>query len=224
VRWGATTGGGPNSPAQQISGLNAVTSLNYAHPLRPNTTHSMSFAYSPGITALLEDSNVQESYAAAYTLTHRLNHGLVLAPTINWNFIRDIGTGGSGEATHLIRAGFSLGGNLTDRINASMNYFYQARLSNLPEETYNAHQLTVSLSERLTAKLTGTLGYMFEIRESQSAPEENYNENTITASLSESLTQRLSGTLTYTLKLRSSPTAGDSYTENRIAIALNYAF
>jgi hypothetical protein len=224
VSLGAIDSGTTNIPAQQISGLNAVTSLSYSHPLRPNTTHAMSFAYSPGITALLEDSNVQESYSAGYTLTHRLSRGLAFSPTVNWNFIRDIGTGGSGEATHLIRLGFALGGSLTDRTSAGLNYFYQTRLSNLPEESYNAHQVNLTLSQQFPRQFSGTLGCQFEIRESESAPEENYNETTITASLTRAITRRISSSLTYTFTLRNSPTDGDSYTENQIALTLGYSF
>jgi long-subunit fatty acid transport protein len=167
---------------------------------------------------------VQESYSASYTLTHRLARGWAASPTVNWNFIRDIGTEGSGEATHLIRLGFSLGGSLTDRIGANLNYFYQTRMSNLPEESYNAHQVNLSLSHRFDSQLSGNLGCTFEMRESESAPEENYNETKITAGLSRALTRRISSSLTYTFTLRNSRIADDSYNENQIAFSLGYSF
>ncbi len=178
TRLGAINSPTTNSPAQVIDGINAVAALSYAHPLRPNTSHSFSFAYSPGVTALLNDSNVQESYSATYALTHRLNRRAVISPTINWNFIRDLGNSGSGEATHLIRAGFAASSPLMNNLDATMGYFYQTRDSNLPAETYDAHELNVSLSWRLPRRITPQVTYTFEKRDATTLGE-SYQVNTV---------------------------------------------
>jgi len=172
-----------NVPPQDLDGPNAVLALNFAHPLRPNTTHSMSFAYSPGVTALLNDSNVQESYAATYSLTHRMNRQAVLSPSVNWTFVQDLSTAGSGEATHQVRAGLAFSTPLMNNVDSTMNYFYQTRLSNLPVETYDAHQLTVTVSWRLPKRWTPQFSYNFEQRDA-STTGASYIVNTFRATIS----------------------------------------
>jgi hypothetical protein len=211
-----------NIPAEDLPGFNAVLALNYAHPLRPNTTHSLSLAHSPGVTALLNESNAQEVTSATYMLLHRLNRGLTLSPSVQWTHLRDIGSGGAGEVTDLIRLGASLGGPVTDEISFSLNYFYQTRMSNLPEETYDAHQLNLNFSQRFTTRLTGTLSYGITTESSVAA--ENFIEHTVSASLTQRFSPHLSGTLLYTYKVRDSKEDGDSYYENIIAATVTYNF
>ena len=211
-----------NIPAQELPGLNAVLALAYAHPLRPNTTHSLTLAHSPGVTALLNDSNVQESTSATYALLHRLSHGLTVSPSVSWTHVKDVGDGGSGEDTHLVRIGFTLGGAVTDRLGVSLNYFYQTRMSNLPVETYDAHWVGGQLTQRITDRLTATLRGSYETRAGQI--EESYNQYDISLGLTQYFGRHLSGTVQYTYRDRRSKLADDSYYENLISATVTWTF
>jgi len=85
------TATGPQ-PGGKTDGVSANVGLSYAHPLRPNTAHSISLTYSPGVTATLNNSNFQTSYGGAYTIAHRLNAYLTLSPQVSW--MRTISEGG----------------------------------------------------------------------------------------------------------------------------------
>jgi hypothetical protein len=177
------SGGATNKPSEVISGLNAVMALAFAHPLRPNTTHSLSFAYFPGVTALMDDSDVQESYTATYSLTHRLNRNAVIAPTVSWNFIRDVGSVGSGEATHLVRAGFTFSSPVLATINSTFSYFFETRDSNLTAENYDSHLVNLGLSWQLPKRWTPQFTYTYE-KQNSKVEGDSFAENVLKFSIS----------------------------------------
>ena len=129
-----------------VDGIGSNIALNYAHPFRPNTTYSVSVFRTPGVTAVLKNSSVQNVYGTGLTITHRLNRSLTLAPTITWSHLEDAGKSGSGERTDIIAAQIGLTRTFTTHLNGTINYQYQNRNSNLPGDSYNVNNVNLSLN------------------------------------------------------------------------------
>jgi hypothetical protein len=136
---------GTNSPPQSFTGVSGMANLNYAHPLRPNTTHSIGGYYSPSITAMLDRSNFQTSYGVRYQITHRLNRNMIVSSDIGWVHTQDMSYGGSQEQNDLIGIGLSLSRSFSKHLSGNFRYRYQTRMSNMPAGTYDANVINFSL-------------------------------------------------------------------------------
>ena len=142
--WAFLEASGTND-AEVVEGVSSSVALSYAHPLRPNTTHSLSVFRSPGVTALLKDTAVTEITGLTYTLSHRLSKYITLAPNFTYSYLKAIG-GASQEKTDLFSAGIGLGRTFTRHLSASVNYRFQLRSSNLENGSYYVNTVTASAS------------------------------------------------------------------------------
>jgi len=129
---------------QHFDGVDSNVTLSYTHPLRPNTTHSLSFYRSPGVTLLLQNSSITEVTGLSYTISHRLNRYLTLSPNVNWSHLKSLAGSQTLETADIVQIGFGLQRQFTQHLNASLGYFYQIRRSNLPDASYNVNDVTVS--------------------------------------------------------------------------------
>ena len=125
-----------------IDGISSTMSVSYTHPLRPNTTHSIAFFRSPGVSLLLKDSSITETTGLAYTIAHRLNRFVTLSPNITWTHLQSLS--GSKEIADIYQVGFGLSRQFTKHLSASFGYRYQVRSSNLPNSSYDVNDITVS--------------------------------------------------------------------------------
>lgn len=132
---------GTNS-AHNIDGVDSNVTLNYTHPLRPNTTHSISFYRNPGVALLLKSSSITEATGVAYTISHRLNQSLTLSPQVGWTHLQSLFS--TGEVADLIQVGFGLQRIFTKHLTGSFSYLYQTRESNIPANSYNVNEVTLS--------------------------------------------------------------------------------
>jgi hypothetical protein len=129
---------------KDIDGVDAAVSLSYTHPLRPNTTHTFSFFHSPGISLGLENSSIQETTGLNYTLAHRLNRYMTLAPSVGWTHLESLS--GSREIADIIVVGFRLQRQFTKKLTGSFAYQYQTRNSNLSGQSYDVNDVSVNLN------------------------------------------------------------------------------
>jgi hypothetical protein len=129
-------------PDDQVNGITSSIGLNYGHPLSPNTTYSISVFRSPGVTAVLKDSNITEIYGVNLGLSHRLRPTVTLSPTFGWVHAEDVGKGGDGEVTDLFFFAIGFSRQLTSRVAFTADYRFQHRLSNLEGEDYLVNQVT----------------------------------------------------------------------------------
>jgi hypothetical protein len=136
---------GRTNDAERVDGVTSSIGLSYAHPLRPNTTHGISFSRSPGITAILEDSDLTEVTGISYTISHLLSREITLTPSIGWFHAEDIG-GSTGEIVDTIDIGFGLSKRFTRQLSGSMNYRFQSRSSNLKGQSYDTNRINISLT------------------------------------------------------------------------------
>ncbi len=134
-----------NKPGASMDNASANISLNYSHPLRPNTTHSLSVFYSPGVTATMDNSNYQTTYGLSYKITHRLNRQLTLSPTIAWAHQQDE-SGLSGQENDTIRLDLGLTRSFGRHLTGTLNYLYQTRSSNKADQSYDVNRVTLSFT------------------------------------------------------------------------------
>jgi len=132
----------PTNGVTNINGVDSQISLSYTHPLRPNTTHSLSFYRSPGVALLLKDSSITQVYGASYTISHRLNRSLTLSPEVNWTHLKSLS--GSMEVADIIQVGFSLQRTFTKRLSSTFSYTYQTRSSNIPGSSYDVNDISIT--------------------------------------------------------------------------------
>jgi hypothetical protein len=125
-----------------IDGVDSQVSLSYTHPLRPNTTHSLSFFRSPGVALLLKDSSITETYGVAYTISHRLNRNLTLSPEVTWTHLKSLS--GSMEVADIVQVGFSLQRTFTKHLSSTFSYTYQTRSSDLPGSSYDVNDMSLT--------------------------------------------------------------------------------
>ena len=135
-----------NIPAQEMDGPTANIGLNYNHPLRPNTTHSLSMFYTPGITAMMNNSNYQTSYGANYSIAHRLNRDITLIPRVQWTHTEDASSGGSGEVYDMISTGLGLSRPFGKRLTGTFEYRYQTRMSTLATGSYDCNVIRLTFN------------------------------------------------------------------------------
>jgi hypothetical protein len=129
-----------------IDGISSTVALSYTQPLRPNTTHSISVFRSPGVTATLRQSNIQEVTGVTYSLTHRLRSDVVLSPSVVWTHLEDVGRGGAGEKADLLTLGVALGRQFGRKLSGSIFYRFQLRSSNLSGASFEANRFGGSLT------------------------------------------------------------------------------
>jgi hypothetical protein len=132
-------------PGGRTDGISGNVGLAYAHPLRPNTTHALSVTYSPGVTAMLNQSNFQTTYGANYTITHRLNSYLTFSPSLGW--MRTISEGGLSHSQYdalVIQMGFNRA--FGRRLSGSLLLRHEERSSSQGGMAYNVNDVTTSLS------------------------------------------------------------------------------
>ena len=127
---------------QHIDGVDSNVTLSYTHPLRPNTTHSLSFYRNPGVALLLKSSSITQATGVNYIISHRLNRYLTLSPQIGWTHLESLS--GSKETADLIQVGFGLQRTFTKHLTGSFSYLYQTRGSNIPGNTYDVNDVSVS--------------------------------------------------------------------------------
>ena len=127
-----------------IDGVSSTVSLSYTHPLRPNTTHSLSFFHSPGITLQLKDSNITETTGVNYNIAHRLNRYMTISPSVTWTRLHSLS--GSTETADLIVVGISLQRQFTKQLIGSLAYQYQTRKSDVNGLSYDVNEVTVNFN------------------------------------------------------------------------------
>jgi len=130
--------------AQNVNGVDSNVTLSYTHPLRPNTTHSISFYRSPGVTLLLLNSSLTQATGVSYTLSHRLNQYLTLSPTVGWVHLVSLFGPTTLETADLIQVGFGLQRTFTKHVTGTFSYLHQTRDSKISGNTYDVNEVTVN--------------------------------------------------------------------------------
>jgi len=125
-----------------IDGVDSNVTVSYTHPLRPNTTHSISFYRNPGVALLLRSSSVTQATGVNYIISHRLNRYLTLSPQVGWTHLVSLYS--TGEVADLIQVGFGLQRTFTKHLTGSFSYVRQMRDSNIPQNTYNVDDVSIS--------------------------------------------------------------------------------
>ena len=131
-------------PAQNFGGISSSMSGSYTHPLHPNTTYSISAYHSPGITAVLSSSSIQEVTGVTFSLAHRLNRELTLAPVVQYENIQSLGASSTHETEDLISVGMGITHQFTQHFSLTIQYQYADRMSNLPDQSYDSTVITVT--------------------------------------------------------------------------------
>jgi hypothetical protein len=137
-------GVGTNSESN-VDGISSTIALSYAHPLRPNTSHSLSFFRSPGVSALLKNTALTETTGITYTISHRLSRHITLSPSLTYTHLEAIG-GTSDEKTDIVQVGIGLGRSFTRHLSGSVSYRFQLRDSNLAGGSYYVNTVNANLS------------------------------------------------------------------------------
>ncbi|NQU10249.1 outer membrane beta-barrel protein [bacterium] len=136
------------SGEDNIDGLSSQVNLNFARPLRPNTVYSISLYRSPGVTAVMRDSDITEITGVTLQLAHRLSRTLTLSPTVSYEYLRDLGDkipGVKQETAGIIRLGVGLDRVFTRKLNGYFRYIYQTRDSSLNGQSYDVNRVTFGL-------------------------------------------------------------------------------
>lgn len=130
------------SAVDHIDGVSSTVSVSYTHPLRPNTTHSLSFFRSPGVALLLKDSSITETTGLSYMLSHRLNRSLTLSPEVSWTHLKSLS--GTLEVADLIQIGVGLQRTFTKHLSSTLSYRYQKRESNISNSSYVVNEVSLN--------------------------------------------------------------------------------
>ncbi len=131
-----------------VDGISSQLALAYSHPLRPNTSYSMTMYHSPGVSALLKDSSVTDVYGVTLSITHRLRSNLTLTPVFQWTHLQDMGrqpVGTPHEKTDLFSVNLLLNRNFAPNLAGQLEYRFQARSSNILNGTYDVNQVNIKL-------------------------------------------------------------------------------
>jgi hypothetical protein len=137
--------GGTNK-ASVVTGIDSTVTLSYTHPLRPNTTHSISFFRNPGVPLLLKSSSITQATGVDYSISHRLNRYVTLSPDVSYTYLKSLG--GSMEVADFISAGFTLQRGFTQRLTGTFAYRYLVRSSNLPDASYTVNDISINMNYR----------------------------------------------------------------------------
>jgi hypothetical protein len=130
--------------ARNIDGVDSNVTLSYTHPLRPNTTHSISFYRNPGVALLLLNSSITQATGVNYTISHRLNRSLTLSPQIGWVHLVSLVGNATSETADFIQVGFGLQRTFTRHLTGSFSYVHQTRDSSIPANSYDVNEVSVS--------------------------------------------------------------------------------
>ncbi|MCS7048409.1 MAG: outer membrane beta-barrel protein [Verrucomicrobiae bacterium] len=129
-----------------VDGITSTIALNYSNPLRPNTTYSIAFSRSPGITAALENSDITEATSVTLAIAHQLSRHLTLAPVVSWIYLEDVSDIGDGEKTHIVQVRTGLSRQFGRKLRGDLTHTFQTRNSNLAGQSYDVNTVTVTLS------------------------------------------------------------------------------
>lgn len=129
-----------------VDGITSTIALNYSNPLRPNTTYSLAFSRSPGITAALENSDITEATSVTLAIAHRLTRYVTLAPVISWIYLEDVSDIGDGEKTHILQIRTGLSRQFGRKLRGDITHTFQTRSSNLSGQSYDVNTVTATLS------------------------------------------------------------------------------
>jgi len=132
-----------NNAGSGVDGVSAQIGLNYAHPLRPNTTHSIRGFYSPGVTATMDRSNYQTTYGVNYNIAHRLNRAMTLSPSIGWMHSKSE-SGPFAQQYDMLMLTISIQRTFTRRLTGNLTYRRQDRTSDLPNQSYVVNEVRLS--------------------------------------------------------------------------------
>jgi hypothetical protein len=134
----------PTNGIDHIDGVSSQVAVNYMHPLRPNTTHTLTFFHDPGLTLGLKNSSITAATGVSYIIAHRLNRYMTLAPSVGWTHLESLS--GSREIADLVVVGVSLQRQFTKKLTGSFAYRYQTRSSNLSGQSYDVNEVTVNFN------------------------------------------------------------------------------
>lgn len=132
--------------ADNVDGISSSLAASYAHPLRPNTSYSVVFFHSPGVTAVLKQSSVTEISGAQLVISHLLARGLTINPVLSWTHAANTGRvapGAPSEVTDLMGLDLRLVKSLTPNTSASFEYRFQMRTSNVEGSDYHTTLIMV---------------------------------------------------------------------------------
>ena len=129
-------------PAQNFGGISSSMSGSYTHPLRPNTTYSMSAFRSPGVTAMLSASSVQSVTGVSLGIAHQLSKTLTIAPVFQFTNIESLGVASNHERENLLSLTMVISRQFSERLSGMVQYQYVNRISSLPGQTFDVTQIT----------------------------------------------------------------------------------
>lgn len=135
-------------PEDNIDGISSNFGLTYSHPLRPNTSYSVSFFRSPGVTAVLNKSSIQETTGATLGIAHRLTPLITLSPVMSWTHAEDVSKTGAGEKTDLFALDVNVGRPFSRNLSGRLSYRFQNRSSNIEGNSYYVNRITATLTYR----------------------------------------------------------------------------
>ncbi len=135
-------------PPSNLDGVISTLALNYTHPFRPNTTYSLSFYRTPGVTAVLKNSNATQSTGVNLNIVHKLSADLTLQPQVSWQHLEDVGAQltGQPERADIILVGMQLSRAFGTKWFGVIQFNHQSRMSNLHDASYDDNKVDVTLS------------------------------------------------------------------------------
>ncbi len=136
-------------PASNLDGITSTIGLNYTHPLRPNTTYSLTFIRTPGVTAVLKNSSATQVTGVTLSIAEKLTKNVSLQPLISFQDLQDVGSAVSGNALEhadLLTISMGVYRQFGPKTTGSINYLHTQRTSNLPNSSYNDDQITISMA------------------------------------------------------------------------------
>jgi hypothetical protein len=132
--------------ASTVTGIDSTVTLSYTHPLRPNTTHAISFFRNPGVALLLKSSSITQATGVDYTISHRLNRYVTLSPDVSWTHLQSLSGSSTLEVADFIGAGFTLQRAFTRHLSGNFAYRYYVRSSNLPNASYTVNDISLTMN------------------------------------------------------------------------------
>ena len=132
--------------ASDLDGITSTLGLNYTHPLRPNTTYSLTFIRTPGVTAVLINSSATQVTGVTLSITDKLTPSLTLQPILSFQDLVDVGNAGAGEHADLWSVTMALYKQLGPKWTGDLNFLHTSRTSNLVGATYDDDQFTIAFS------------------------------------------------------------------------------
>lgn len=135
--------------ATDLDGITSTIGLSYTHPLRPNTTYSLSFVRTPGVTAVLRNSSATQVTGVTLSITDKLTPNVTLQPLISFQDLQDVGSSigtGSNEHADLLTISMGVYRQFGPKTTGSINYLRTQRTSNLMNASYDDDQITIGVA------------------------------------------------------------------------------